>query len=131
MKETFKFSARPGETEGGRRGTQNVPARHDPMMAVLDGSVVLGKLPPIPEQKEEMGEHRGDQMFSAMDGPVLCLVYLQDKRKTERSARVEKQRPGIGHELGMKLELLLRKGLWQWKEGWVQLWGTQIAPALP
>lgn len=59
MKETFKFSARPRETEGGRRGTQNVPARHDPMMAVLDGSVVLGKLPPIPEQKEEMGEHRG------------------------------------------------------------------------
>lgn len=81
------------------------------------GSVVLGK------QKEAVGEHMGDQMFSAMDGPVLCLVYLQDKGKTPRSARVEKQSPGIGYELGMKLELLLR--LWQGKEGWVQLWGTQ------
>lgn len=73
----------------------------------------------------------GDQMFSAMDDPVLCLVYLQDKEKTPRSARVEKQCPGIGHEVGVKLELLLRKELWQWKEGWVQLWGSQMAPALP
>lgn len=137
LKETFKFSARPRETEGGRRGTQNVPAARifqnvlSPRWAVLDGSVVLGKLAPVPQPKEAVGEHTGDQMFSAVDGPVPCLVYLQDKAKTQSSARVEKQYPGVGLELGMKLELLLRKGLWQWEEGWGQLWGTQMAPALP
>lgn len=93
-----------------------------------DGSAVLGKLAPIPQQKGAVGEHRGDQMFSAMDGPVPCLVYLQDR---EKHKGLEKQCPGIGFELGVKLELLLRKGLWQWKEGWGQLWGTQMAPALP
>lgn len=111
--------------------TQDVPERSDPVMAVLDGSVVLGELAPIPQPKEAVGEHVGDQMFSAVDGPVPCLVYLQDKEKTQSSARVEKQYPGIGLELGMKLELPLRKGLWQWEEGWGQLWGTQMAPALP
>lgn len=46
-----------------------------------EGSVVLGKRAPIPQQRGAVGEHRGDQMFSAMDGPVPWLVYLQDKEK--------------------------------------------------
>lgn len=50
LKETFKFSARPRETEGGRRGTQNVPAARmfqnvlSPRWAVLDGSVKDGSV---------------------------------------------------------------------------------------